>query len=84
MPPMDNAFRPAAEWLEGHVLLSSVAAGQFVSSTSPIVETLSTDKTIYKVGQPIEITLSETNTTGGPIVSPSAKGLESFTASQKF
>ena len=48
------------------------------------METLTTDKTIYKVGQPIQITLTETNTTNAAIVSPSVKGLGSFTASQHF
>ena len=42
------------------------------------METLTTDKTIYKVGQPIHITLTETNTTNATIVSPSVTGLDEF------
>ena len=81
---MSHAFRPSTERLESHVLLSSTAAVTFTSSGSPIVETLSTDKTIYKVGQPIQITLTETNTTSSPVTSPTKAGVDSFTASQKF
>jgi hypothetical protein len=78
---MNRAFLPAAERLESHVLLSSAAAA---ASSTPIVETLTTDQTIYKVGQPIRITLTETNTTNAILVSPSITGLDSFTASQNF
>ena len=81
---MRNVFRPSAERLESHVLLSTAAAVSFSPSGSPIVETLSTDKTVYKVGQPIHITLTETNTTNAAVTSPGVKGLEGFTASQKF
>jgi hypothetical protein len=82
MPPMHHAFRPSAERLEDHVLLSSTAALTFAPSGSPIVETLTTDKTVYKVGQPIRITLTETNTTNSTVVSPNVRGLDSFAASQ--
>ena len=81
---MSHAFRPSAERLEAQVLLSSAAVATFAPSGSPIVETLTTDKSIYKVGQPIHITLTETNTTNSAVVSPTAAGLDSFTASQKF
>ena len=81
---MNHAFRPSAERLEAQVLLSSAATVAFAPSGSPIVETLTTDKTIYKVGQPIQITLTETNTTNAAIVSPKVKGLDSFNASQDF
>jgi hypothetical protein len=80
---MNHAFHPSAERLEAHVLLSSAAAA-FTPSGSPIVETLTTNKTIYKVGQPIQVTLTETNTTSSPVTSPTKAGVDSFTASQKF
>ena len=80
---MRNAYRPEVERLEAHVLLSSSAI-TFPSSGSPIVETLSTDKTIYKVGQPIHITLTETNTTNAAVVSATQPGLATFTASQNY
>jgi hypothetical protein len=82
MPPMHHAFRPSAERLEVHVLLSSAATAAFAPSGSPIVETLTTDTTVYKVGQPIHITLTETNTTNATIVFAKGKGLNGFTASQ--
>jgi hypothetical protein len=80
---MRYAYRPKTERLEAHVLLSSSAV-TFAPSGSPIVETLSTDKTIYKVGQPIQITLTETNTTSATVVSPTKPGLATFTASQHY
>lgn len=81
---MNRTFRPTAEQLEAHVLLSSAAAATAATQASPIVETLTTDQTIYKVGQPISITLTETNTTNTTIVSPRVTGLASFTVSQNF
>jgi hypothetical protein len=81
---MNHAFRPSAERLEAHVLLSSAATVTFSPSGSPIVETLTTNKTIYKVGQPIQITLTETNTTNAAVTSPTKEGVDSFAASQKF
>jgi hypothetical protein len=81
---MPHVFRPAAERLEAHVLLSSTAVAAVAAPTSAIVETLTTDQTIYKVGRPIHITLTETNTTNNTITSPSVAGLDSFTASQDF
>jgi hypothetical protein len=78
-------FRPSAELLPAHVLLSSVApAAASQISGSPIVETLATDKTVYKVGQPIKITLTETNTTNADVVSPNMTEHGGFTASRKF
>jgi hypothetical protein len=80
-----NAFRPSAERLEDHVLLSTVApapASQF--SGSPIVETLTTDKTVYKVGQPIRITLTETNTTNADVALPNMTQGGGFAVSRKF
>jgi hypothetical protein len=82
---MNHAFRPTAEQLEAHVLLSSVAPVPGTAFPgSPIVETLTTDKSVYKVGQPIHITLTETNTTNVDFLSPNVKGLDSFTASQHY
>jgi hypothetical protein len=77
---MRRAFRPSAERLEAHVLLSTAAAAPFAVSGSPVVETLSTDKSVYKVGQPVHITMTETNTTNHAVASPSVKGLQGFTA----
>ena len=67
-------------------LLSSTAAAAITATTtaSPIVETLTTDQTIYKVGEPIRITLTETNTTNVTLVSSNVAGLDSFTVSQNF
>jgi hypothetical protein len=85
MPPMPHAFRPSAERLEAHVLLSSVATALATgSSGSPIVETLTTDKSIYKVGQPIHVTLTETNTTNNDVVLPSPTLQTGFTVSRDF
>ena len=50
---MIRAFRPSPERLEAHVVLSSAATAIVASAASPIVETLTTDQTVYKVGQPI-------------------------------
>lgn len=85
MPATHHTFRPSAERLEAHVLLSSVApapASEF--SGSPIVETLTTDKTVYKVGQPIKITLTETNTTNAAVVTANLKHGGGFIVSQHF
>jgi hypothetical protein len=85
MPPMHHAFRPAAERLEAHVLLSSVATALATgSSSSPIVETVTTNKSIYKVGQPIRITLTTTNTTNNDVVFPNPTLQSSFTVSRDF
>jgi hypothetical protein len=80
-----HAFRPSAERLEDHVVLSSVAPAQdFTASGSPIVETLTTDKTVYKVGQPIHITLTATNTTNTTVVLANMKQGGGFAVSRKF
>ena len=85
MSPMHHAFRPSAERLEVHVLLSALAPTATSGfSGSPIVETLTTDKTVYKIGQPIKITLTETNTTNANVVSPKMTERGGFTASRKF
>jgi Intracellular proteinase inhibitor len=85
MPPMHHAFRPSAERLEAHVLLSSVATALATgSSGSPIVETLTTDKTVYKVGQPIHIMLTVTNTTNMDVVLPNLTQQSGFTVSRDF
>jgi hypothetical protein len=85
MRPMHCAFRPSAERLESHVLLSSVAMPLATgTSGSPIIETLTTDKSVYKVGQPIHITLTETNTTNTDVVLPNMKQGGGFTVSQKL
>lgn len=83
---MNHAFRPSAERLEDHVALSTTAAAAITATTTatPIVETLTTDQTIYKVGEPIHITLTETNTTNTTLVSSQVAGLDSFTVSQNF
>jgi hypothetical protein len=85
MPPMHHAFRPSAERLEAHVLLSSVATTLATgSSGSAILETVTTNKSIYKVGQPIHITLTETNTTNNDVVLPNPTLQSSFTVSRDF
>ena len=84
MPPMRHAFRPSTERLEAHVLLSSATSATMAVSGSPIVETLTTDKTVYKVGQPIQITLTETNTTNAPVVSQNVTHGRGFTVSRNF
>ncbi len=85
MPSMHHVFRPSAERLEALNLLSSVApAPASEVSGSPIVETLTTDKSVYKVGQPIHITLTETNTTNTDLVSSDMKQVGGFTVSRNF
>ena len=80
-----HAFRPSAERLEDHIVLSYVAPAQaFTASGSPIVETLTTDKTVYKVGQPIHITLTATNTTNTAVVLANMNQGGGFAVSRKF
>jgi hypothetical protein len=68
-----NRFSPSAESLEAHVLLST-ATGFGAVPVVPISETLTTDKTIYKVGQPVRIALTVTNNTSSTVTLPSVKG----------
>jgi hypothetical protein len=83
MPRTRHAFDPAAERLEAHVLLSAASAALPVEGP-PISETLSTNKTVYKVGQPIVITLTETNTTKSPVALANIAPVDGFTASRDF
>ena len=83
MSHIPHAFRPSAEPLEPLVVLSSIAPALAVSG-SPIVETLTTDKPVYKVGQPIKITLSATNTTNANVVLPTRMQVGGFTVSRDF
>jgi len=83
MPRLGQRFKPSAERLESHVLLS-MAASAGVLPTAPITETLTTDRTIYKVGQPIRMTLTETNNTGATVSVPNITGGNGFTATRNF
>jgi hypothetical protein len=80
-----HAFRPSPDRLEAHVVLSSFGTGSAIAASgSPIVETLTTDKTVYTVGQPIHITLTETNTTNTSVVSANMKQGGGFVVSRHF
>ena len=79
----NRGCRPSIERLESHVLLSATATA-FGSTAPPITETLTTDKSIYKVGEPIHITLTETNNTSSTITMPSMQQSGEFTASRDF
>ncbi len=83
MPRTRHAFWPSAERLEAHVLLTAASSGLPVPGP-PITETLTTNKTIYKVGQPIEITLTETNTTKNPVTLSNIANVDGFTAIRSF
>jgi hypothetical protein len=80
MPRTRHACHPSGERLEAHVLLSLAATAPAVLS-SRLVETLATDKSVYTVGEPIRITLTETNTTNSDIVLPSMERGAVFTVS---
>ena len=71
IPP---AFRPSSGAARDpcRSFVHRAGAGLEVSG-SPIVETLTTDKPVYKVGQPIKITLTETNTTNANVVSANSE-----------
>ena len=85
MSHIPHAFRPSAEPLEPLIVLSSIApAPASAVSGSPIVETLTTDKPVYKVGQPIKITLTATNTTSANVVLPTMTQVGGFTVSRDF
>jgi hypothetical protein len=82
-------FRPSAERLEAHVLLSTLAtvtpgAALPAATDAPIVETLTTNKSGYRAGEPVRITLSVTNTTKTDLTIASIKDGGGFTASQDF
>ena len=83
MPRTRHAFRPSPERLETHLLLTAATAGLPVPGP-PITETLTTNRTIYKVGQPIEITLTETNTTKNPVTLSNIANVDGFTATRSF
>ncbi len=83
MPSTRHAFRPSTERLESLVVLSAASAALPVAGP-PITEVLSTNKTIYKVGQPIHITLTETNTTKVPLTLTNIAQVDGFTATRDF
>src|SRR5207302_8206637 len=58
------------EQLEGRALLSGVSYS------------LTTDKSVYQVGEPIQITFTETNDTDQPISFTHGPGVDSFSVAQ--
>ncbi len=86
MSCINRGCRPSVKRLESHVMLSSAAMSittpSIASAAPPIKETLTTDKSIYKVGEPIHITLTETNTMDSVVTLPSLQQSGVFTASR--
>jgi len=66
---MRPSYRPAVESLEALTLLSAVSPG--------LTETLTTDRAVYRPGEPVRMTLTETNTSARDVsfgVGPSTDG----------
>jgi hypothetical protein len=86
---MRRAFRPSAERLEAHVVLSSLATAMPMATVpaaavSPTTESLTTDKSVYRPGQPVHMTLSVTNTSDADLSIAEMRHGGGFSASHNF
>jgi len=73
---MRHAVRPAVEVLESHLLLTGTAA------VAPVALTLATDQTSYAVGQPVHMTLTETNVSNHDVQVASGPATDGFFVTQ--
>jgi hypothetical protein len=75
---MRPRFRPAVERLEAQTLPSGLAPLPAALPPPPLTLTLATDRTVYQVGQPVHMTLTETNTTGHDVSFADGPSIDGF------
>jgi hypothetical protein len=72
---MRRHVRPGVEGLESRALLAA-------NTSAALAMTLTTDRSAYVAGQPIKITLTETNTSGHTLTFADGPSLDGFTVTK--
>jgi hypothetical protein len=80
---MRPRFRPTIEPLEAQTLPSGVLPAVAPVSPAPVTLTLTTDKAEYQSGQPVHMTLTETNTSGHQVTITDGPSVDGFYVTQK-
>ncbi len=80
-------YRPRVERLESYELMTGmmvapVSVAPAAVTASPITLTLTTDQSSYSVGQPVHMTLTETNTSSQTVQITDGPSIDGFSVSQ--
>jgi hypothetical protein len=75
---MRPRFRPTVERLEAQTLLSGLGPLPAALPPPPLTLTLATDRSVYQVGQPVHMTLTETNTTAHDVTFADGPSIDGF------